>query len=821
MSRDDRAILLNTQLLALYLRLSESSVARNDDEVIAQVLSVRDAVNPYGHPSLGPVFDRYAALIGLHLAGLSRARLDSALAEGRTPAALPQTPPAFEGQLRDLEPLRPEGRPGTSLVTCSMNRNHNLIKALPSWLANPEISEVVIVDWSSDTPVAADLATAGIADPRIRILRVEGERRWVLSYAFNAGFRAAACDLVLKVDADITLSADFFRRNHLLPGAFVAGNWRTAPKDQAHVNGFFFIARQALHAVGGFNEHITTYGWDDDDIYHRLTLSGYRRQDVAAGTIFHLPHDDAERIGDNGAAAGPVTLGHDLKSGTSFLIRRNRYIAMVMPHWDDTATTLPFRILTRTDTDMAVQREGWVPSRVPDHVVDSANRHAMTELAAWRLGKRVLELPPDRITLLLERARDDVSRIDVEIAIAAPDHILPGPGHYLVLDLAGGILDATPLPPGLNQAFRRLVACAKACGLHPVLRAPHADLRPDAPGCLRLIPLIPSWEPIGEVPAVSLDALLDRTAPSASHLRLELTPEAIEQAALAAPDLSLPRPKLFIDAQHGLGNRLRAVASAAAIADATDRELVVIWQTDDHCDGHFSDLFDYDGAVLDSRFLDSATDQGCVVYNYMSHEPGAWKNAPIRLDTTRDIYARANSVLKSPASIWETENRFLQGLTPIDPVRALVASVRHPNDLSAHVRMESGKQAEHLAYEKPDNWGPEEHALIQEWRGKSHFSAFLNRIDALFAAGHAQRIFLAADLPETYAEFAHHYGDRLAWLPRSLYDRSAEQLHYALADAILLSRSPLLLGSTWSSFSELAMRLAPEKIVIEMSGKDF
>jgi hypothetical protein len=42
-----------------------------------------------------------------------------------------------------------------------------------------------------------------------------------------------------------------------------------------------------------------------------------------------------------------------------------------------------------------------------------------------------------------------------------------------------------------------------------------------------------------------------------------------------------------------------------------------------------------------------------------------------------------------------------------------------------------------------------------------------------------------------------------------------------MADAILLSRAPLMLGSTWSSFSELAMRLAPGGIAVEMSGKDF
>ena len=822
MSRDDHAILLNSRLLAQYLRVADTTRPRDDDTAIAELLTVRDIVGPDGDPTLGPVFHRYAKLIALHLDPDSRSRLDAALTDARNlPPALPAIPPAFEDQLRALGPIRPEGRPGISLVTCAMNRSQNLLRALPTWLANAEISEVVIVDWSSTTPVADDLHAAGISDPRIRILRVEGEGRWVLTYAFNAGFRAAACDQILKADADIMLSDDFFRRNRLLPGAFIAGNWRAAAQDQAHVNGFFFISRKALHDVGGFNEHITSYGWDDDDIYHRLTLSGHRRQDVAPGTIHHLDHDDADRIGDSGGPGDLVTLEQALRSGTQFLIRRNRFIAMVMPDWDDRAIHLPFRMLTRTDSAMSIQREGWVPSHVPDHITDAANAHALTELAAWRLGKRVLELSPDRIPLLLNRPARDVSRIDVEIALAAPGHMLKGPGQYLVLDLPGGVLDAETRPPHLDADFKRLIAAARACGLHPVLRAPHVDLPLHAPACLRLIPLIPSWEPVGEVPAITLATLLAEPRPPGTHLRIDLTAQVVEQAALAAPALAAHRPRLYIDAQHGLGNRLRAVASAAAIADAADRELVVVWQPDDHCDGCFSDLYDYDGAVEQTRFADTATDLGCVFYNYMPNEPGAQKDAPIRLDTAADIYARAAFVLNCPASTWELENRFLQSLTPIEEVRALVAGVRHPNDLSAHVRMEGGKKAEHLAYEKAANWLPGDHALIDEWRGKSHFSHFLTRINALIAEGRATRIFLAADMPETYAEFQHHYGDRLALLPRSLYDRSAKQLHYALADAILLSRSPLLLGSTWSSFSELALRLAPQTIAIEMSGKDF
>jgi hypothetical protein len=54
-----------------------------------------------------------------------------------------------------------------------------------------------------------------------------------------------------------------------------------------------------------------------------------------------------------------------------------------------------------------------------------------------------------------------------------------------------------------------------------------------------------------------------------------------------------------------------------------------------------------------------------------------------------------------------------------------------------------------------------------------------------------------------------------------VYDRSEEQIKYALADALLLSKAQKLLGSTWSSFSELAMRMSNTFSTIEMSGRDF
>ena len=265
----------NGRLLELYLRVSSGAVKGDTEFAVQEVAEICAALPTSASPSLDAIFDRYVKLISLHLDTDGQDKL-KAITFGRVTTAdqevLPDRPVRFADQGDDLRPLMAEGQAGISLVTCSMNRTENLILALPSWLANPEITEILIVDWSSRSPVERELIQAGISDPRIRIVRVDDEARWILSYAFNVGFRAAACETILKVDADIVLSPDFFKKNRVTEGSFIAGNWRTATDDQAHVNGFFFISRKALAAVGGFNEHITTYGWDDDDIFDRLTL---------------------------------------------------------------------------------------------------------------------------------------------------------------------------------------------------------------------------------------------------------------------------------------------------------------------------------------------------------------------------------------------------------------------------------------------------------------------------------------------------------------------------------------------------------------------
>jgi hypothetical protein len=206
----------------------------------------------------------------------------------------------------------------------------------------------------------------------------------------------------------------------------------------------------------------------------------------------------------------------------------------------------------------------------------------------------------------------------------------------------------------------------------------------------------------------------------------------------------------------------------------------------------------------------------------MEIEDGGEKDTEIILENGKDVLVRSAFVLKHEASNWDTENAELQQLKPVKAVLDLVNSVQlPPNSIGVHVRMEAGKGRDNNAYDSQKNWSKDSHEQIHYWREKSHYSVFLKRIDSLLKDDPGRNIFLATDLPENYEVFVGAYKSNLLYLPRVAFDRSKQQIVYALADVILLSQTQHLLGSTWSSFSEIAMRFSTCLNKIEMSGLDF
>ncbi|KAG8463870.1 hypothetical protein KFE25_000038 [Diacronema lutheri] len=221
-----------------------------------------------------------------------------------------------------------------SVVAACCGRHAQLEGNLPSWLAVTGSDELVIVDWSSDPALQPALETAlaapaaGPQSSRVLLARVAGEVGWVLSRAFNIGFRLCSGALILKLDCDVRAQPSLVLEHlHLLAvltapatcamiahaaaspaarrNAFVAGDWRLASSaNELHLNGLFIAWADALRAVGGFDERITTYGWDDSDLFARLkAIAGARRRALNASLAEHVAHTSEARLEHSGVRA--------------------------------------------------------------------------------------------------------------------------------------------------------------------------------------------------------------------------------------------------------------------------------------------------------------------------------------------------------------------------------------------------------------------------------------------------------------------------------------------------------------------------------------
>ncbi|WP_176212856.1 glycosyltransferase family 2 protein, partial [Halomonas sp. BC1] len=249
--------------------------------------------------------------------------------------------------------------PGISLVSCCMNRNENLIKSMHSWLKLP-VDEIIIVDWSSTVPVTDSLSC--FDDQRIKIIRVEGERKWVLTYAFNVGLRFSRFSKIFKLDADIYVKDNFLENNYFAHGEFIRGSWEKSLEagldDQIFVNGSFGASKDDLKKIGYYNEYITTYGWDDSDLYERLAVkAGLKTKYLVIDSLIHIEQKQEERT-INQSLPNSNFLGK--VSVTEFNNSVNKYIARVHDFWTENKLN-----------DYFLERKGinyWVANRTTEGV---------------------------------------------------------------------------------------------------------------------------------------------------------------------------------------------------------------------------------------------------------------------------------------------------------------------------------------------------------------------------------------------------------------------------------------------------------------------
>jgi hypothetical protein len=237
------------------------------------------------------------------------------------------------------------------------------------------VSEIVIVDWSTKAPIA-DLLDL---DPRVRIVRVESEPTWILSYAYNLGIEQASRPLILKCDADCYIRSGI---SDCVPGdrAFYAGYWQSGhAAGKPSVNGQCLITKQQFEHVNGYSELIRTYGRDDEDFYERLTAAGHSRREAAVHCFDFIDHSIEDRVVNQVPMSNRPGLDELILRQPVFHEIRNAALAKHMP-WGKWMNRSRYRIVDGTPRRIVMTRDRTTEIPIPPPVIDAATLQGLRYL---------------------------------------------------------------------------------------------------------------------------------------------------------------------------------------------------------------------------------------------------------------------------------------------------------------------------------------------------------------------------------------------------------------------------------------------------------
>lgn len=283
------------------------------------------------------------------------------------------------------------------------------------------------------------------------------------------------------------------------------------------------------------------------------------------------------------------------------------------------------------------------------------------------------------------------------------------------------------------------------------------------------------------------------------------------------------RGLFVVHCSYGLGNRLRAYSSAAALAEISNRMLLVVWQKDEHCNVSMADLFDVSSITVFEDDLRVLFQQQAMIANtvfYDAIESG--KNDEIDLHKKQHIYVRTAFTLQArrniltPAQYERLTKRKLQGLSPVQEVEEILdemtAQVGSREYVSVHVR------AVHDLREDVPSTDARFEAIhrnaiepLLEHRRSCTVDSFIRALRRLPKYQYNPKVVLFTDstpvrrrfketlqgIVDVESDFVNSCGDK----------RGRACIQIALASMLFISQGTHFIGSHWSSFSEQAYML--------------
>ena len=180
-----------------------------------------------------------------------------------------------------------------------MNRTDRVVKCLSSWCGYDIFDDIVIVDWSSSLPIIENKEVKEIINlqSHIKHIRVNDKEYFSQSSAYNIAIDNCKNNYIFKIDIDHIL----VNKNLLELFENLASSLSTKFYCCEHVTvehwGICLLDKNAFYEVGKYNEKLNGWGYDDQDMYNRL--SKIREKNIIYNIpyfIYHNPHDDDLRV---------------------------------------------------------------------------------------------------------------------------------------------------------------------------------------------------------------------------------------------------------------------------------------------------------------------------------------------------------------------------------------------------------------------------------------------------------------------------------------------------------------------------------------------
>ena len=187
----------------------------------------------------------------------------------------------------------------------------------------------------------------------------------------------------------------------------------------------------------------------------------------------------------------------------------------------------------------------------------------------------------------------------------------------------------------------------------------------------------------------------------------------------------------------------------------------------------------------------------------------------------KHIYVKSAYVLQNSAISHQELYTSLAELVPVESIRNVLEA--YPFDLSGCVGVHIRSQDPNTEIILKENEYPEKGMNdIKKYRQITSFTIFEKKMKILMDEDENMCFFVASDTAESKNRLTKTFGSqKIRTLQNQEFciDRSPICIRNALVELYLLGSTSLILGSYWSSFSEVAGYLAREPPIY--AGKDF